>query len=120
MKKLLILLFSLFFSFNSLAGTSFVCTDWEGSEGTFSGTLMIGEKIGENFSIRDHYKEERLLNYIGRYNAYINLYSSKVPQFKESVGIFSISTSEYNTKGYDFRITKWTLNNFVKTFCNYQ
>ena len=119
MKKLLLLLFSLVISSNTMAGSAFVCKDWEQGAEKIPGTLMIGERIGENYRIKDLYKTQRFLKYLGRHNNSVNIYTSDEPNY-DAVSIFSIQTAEVSTKGYDFSITQWSLIENSETFCNYQ
>lgn len=122
MKKLLILLFSTLVLSNSAIGASFTCTNWESEvNGEMDGTLMVGEKIGNNFIIKDAYENIRTLNYLGKYNFNIKLYSAEDPKY-ETVGIFAIAAYSILGDGYDLKITaiQYEGKYNQSTYCNYQ
>lgn len=122
MKKILLLMFSTLVLSNSAIGASFTCTNWEGEiGGKVDGTLMVGERIGENFIIRDAFKQKLTLYYLGEYNFNIKLYTAKNPTY-ETVEIYAIAKKGTLTDGYDLKITAMEyLGEYNQsTHCNYQ
>ena len=139
MKKILLLyIFSILVISNSAMGgtnpsivKTFACKNWVGglSGGEINGTLMIGERISEmveekivrKFTIKNAFDKKRILNYIGRYNSHIKLFSSEVPE-SDIIEIYAIAENSILTDGYDLKITQIEYEGEynTSTYCKYQ
>jgi hypothetical protein len=117
---------------NNVIVETFACKNWEDSltGSDAKGTLMVGEAISEKieekivtkFNIKNADGEKRTLNYIGKYNFNLKLYSSEVPE-SDIVEIYAIAELfSILTNGYDLLITKieYLGENNTSTYCNYQ
>jgi hypothetical protein len=110
-------------------GQTFICKDWEGrgmganENGVFEGTMMIGEKNGNTIKIRNSYKDNVILNYIGKYNdTGVSLYQSLSSNNHISIYAIHESSLYKAVTLYDFEITHLSVASRYssETQCSYQ
>ena len=110
-------------------GQTFICKDWEGGgmganeNGVFEGTMMIGEKNGNTIKIRNSYKDNVILNYIGKYNdTGVSLYQSLSSNNHISIYARNESSLYKALTLYDFKIIHLSVASGFssETQCNYQ
>ena len=110
-------------------GQTFICKDWEGGgiganeNGVFEGTMMIGEKNGNTIKIRNSYKDNVILNYIGKYNdTGVSLYQSLSSNNHISIYAMNESSLYKAVSLYDFEIIHLSVASKYssETQCSYQ
>lgn len=110
-------------------GQTFICKDWEGGgmganeNGVFEGTMMIGEKNGNTIKIRNSYKDNVILNYIGKYNSTgVSLYQPLSSNNHISIYARNESSLYKALTLYDFKIIHLSVASGFssETQCNYQ
>ena len=112
--------------------TYFVCDDWQGvdnlsseqEEVTFEGTLFIGKKTNDNYTIRNKWGNKLEVEYIGDYNSTgVKLYSGTdtewaTPSYKP-MSIFAVH--KYDFDNYNFQLKQFRfLGGNLTTNCKYE
>ena len=87
------------FAFNSYASeVTYACTDWYEDGKKLEGTTFVAEKLGNNFIVKNRWKSEIVLKFLGKYNnTGVSLYKSYSPKY-DTISIFAIGR---NVSRYD-------------------